>query len=215
MALDVGGAGFPPGALDFYAALEQDNSRDFWLSHKAEWERAVREPMLLLTEELADEFGEARLFRPNRDIRFSNDKSPYKTHQGAFAAASPGTGFYVEISADGLRTGGGFRAHSAAETARWRQAVAAPAPGAELMRLVAALDGEGYEVLSERVKTAPRGYPGDHPRIGMLRYKDLMLVRSHGAPDWLGTERLADEVRDSWRAVRPVVEWVRTHVDRS
>lgn len=74
--------GFPPeAALDFYDDLEIDNSKFFWEQHKETYRTAVAEPMSALAEELADEFGTAKLFRPHRDVRFSKDKSPYKTHQ--------------------------------------------------------------------------------------------------------------------------------------
>ena len=81
---------------------------------------------------LEDEFGPARLFRPNRDIRFSHDKSPYKTHQGAFVGVATGVGYYVQVSGDGLAVGGGFRAHSPAETARYRAAVDGARPAGRL-----------------------------------------------------------------------------------
>ena len=122
-------SGFPAGALSFYAELEDRNSRDWWLAHKDVYERDVREPMLALLDGLEEEFGEAKLFRPNRDVRFSADKSPYKTHQGALVGSGTVLGYYVQVSADGLRAGGGFRAASPAQTARFRAAVDAPSSG--------------------------------------------------------------------------------------
>lgn len=205
-------AGFQTEALAFYLGLEADNSRTYWTDHKDEWEREVRGPMLALVAALADEFGEAKLFRPNRDIRFSADKSPYKTHQGAFAATPGGAGYYVQISATGLRAGGGFRAHHPAQTARLRTAVDAGPPGAELESLLQSLRRKRFEVLGERVKTTPRGYPSDHPRIEMLRHKELMVIRDFGDPSWLGTTRALARVRDTWRTVRPLNEWVDAHV---
>ena len=204
--------GFPPSALAFYAGLEADNSRSYWTSHKADYERDVREPMLALVDALEDEFGEAKLFRPNRDIRFSPDKSPYKTHLGAFAATSPGTGFYVEISASGLKVGGGFHAHSPAQTARLRRAVADDTTGREVEELLKALRHKHFDILGERVKTTPKGYAADHPRIETLRYKALMAIRDFGDPQWIGTKRALTQVRDSWRAIRPLTDWVTAHV---
>jgi uncharacterized protein (TIGR02453 family) len=205
-------AGFQTEALAFYLGLEADNSRTYWTDHKDEWEREVREPMLSLVGALADEFGESKLFRPNRDIRFSADKSPYKTHQGAFAATPGGAGYYVEISALGLRAGGGFHAQNTAQTARLRAAVDAGPSGAELETLLESLRRKGFAVLGERVKTTPRGFAADHPRIELLRHKELMLIRDFGDPEWLGTKRTLARVRDTWRSVRPLNEWVATHV---
>lgn len=96
--------GWPAEALDFYEHLEADNSKTFWQSHKDRYEQAVREPMERLLDELEPEFGPGRIFRPNRDVRFSADKSPYKTHIGAHLAA----GGYVQLSADGLACGNGL-----------------------------------------------------------------------------------------------------------
>lgn len=73
--------GFGPDLAAFYRGLAADNSKAYWAAHKADYDTQVRGPLELLLGELADEFGEAKVFRPNRDIRFSADKSPYKTSQ--------------------------------------------------------------------------------------------------------------------------------------
>lgn len=208
-------SGFPPSALAFYADLEADNSREHWQAHRPTYEQDVREPMLALLDALEDEFGEAKLFRPNRDVRFSADKSPYKTHQGALVGVGTSLGYYVQISADGLRAGGGFRTTSPTQTARFRAAVDAPATGIELERMVTALRDRTFELVGDAVKTAPRGYAADHPRIEMLRHKELMVLRDFGAPPWLHTRRALTEVRDTWRAVRPLAEWLEANVDAS
>jgi uncharacterized protein (TIGR02453 family) len=208
-------SGFPSRALDFYAGLEADNTREFWHEHRPAYESDVREPMLALLDALEDEFGEAKLFRPHRDVRFSADKSPYKTHQGALVGVGTSLGYYVQLSADGLRAGGGFRVTSVAQTARFRSAVDAPTTGLELEQLLTALRGRGFDVLGEAVRTTPRGYAADHPRIEMLRHKELMAVRDFGAPPWLHTARALARVRDTWRDVRPLLEWLGAHVGTS
>ena len=101
-------AGFPVAALDFYEDLETDNTKSFWEAHKRVYDESVKAPMMALTAELEPEFGAAKVFRPYRDVRFAKDKTPYKTHQGAFVAAGPRTGWYVQVSARGVRTGAGF-----------------------------------------------------------------------------------------------------------
>ena len=65
------------------------------------------------------------------------------------------------------------------------------------------------------MRTTPRGYSADHPRIGTLRLKEVMVTRAFGAPEWLGTSRTLTEVRRTWRDVRPLVEWVAAHVGGS
>lgn len=100
--------GIPDAAFEFYERLAMDNSREFWLAHKSSYDNDVRAPIEALCAKLAPEFDEAKVFRPNRDVRFSADKSPYKTHQGAYVPAGPALGWYLEISADGFRVGAGL-----------------------------------------------------------------------------------------------------------
>ena len=103
MACVSGFDGFGVAALDFYEDLEDDNSKAFWTAHKQVYDDQVRAPMLALLELLEPEFGTGKAFRPYRDVRFSKDKTPYKTHQGAFVARGDATGFYVEVNAAGVR----------------------------------------------------------------------------------------------------------------
>ncbi len=204
--------GFAPQALDFFAGLEADNTKAFWSANKGIWESAARDPMLALLDELEDEFGPATPFRPYRDVRFSADKSPYKTHLGAVAGPTKGVGCYVQLSADGLAVGGGFHSHGSAQTARYRAAVDAPGSGIALETIVAGLRRKGFAVQGAGVKTAPRGFAKDHPRIELLRMAEVMVIRELGAPDWLATRRVVSEVTKAWRAVRPLSDWVVEHV---
>jgi uncharacterized protein (TIGR02453 family) len=208
----TGFTGFPAEAVRFYAQLERDNSREFWQAHKATYDDSVRAPMVALLEELADDFGPGTVFRPHRDIRFSRDKSPYKTYQGAFAALSPGTGYYVELSSAGLLAGGGFHAHTPAQVGRYREAVDDEDRGAALEAVVAGLADDGFEVGGDRVATRPRGVPADHPRLELMRHKSLTVSRRFGTPDWLSTPAALDRVRATWVAVRPLNDWLDQHV---
>ena len=200
--------GFPVEALDFYDDLETDNTKSFWAAHKQVWERSVRDPMLALTEELGPEFGPAKVFRPYRDVRFAKDKTPYKDHQGAFVAAAPATGWYVELGAPGVRVGAGFYEADSARLARIRASIADDRRGAELERFLAALERRGWERGGETLRTTPRGWTADHPRIGLLRHKSLVVSRSYGFEDVIHTRALLDQVRADWRAARPFVEWL-------
>ena len=203
--------GFPVAALDFYDDLEADNTRSFWAEHKGVYETAVRAPMEALTTALEPEFGEGKVFRPHRDVRFAKDKTPYKTHQGAFVAAGPATGWYVQVSAAGVMVGVGYYRAAPATLAAIRAAIDDERAGAELERIIDGLTGDGWELGGEAVKTAPRGYAADHPRIGLLRHKSMTLARSYGFVDGIHTPELLDWVRRDWRAGRPLVDWVRTY----
>src|SRR5674476_127686 len=160
--------GWTDAILDFFEALEADNSKSYWQAHKKIYDEQVRGPMQDLVAELADEFGEAKIFRPNRDIRCSSDKSPYKTQIGATLA---GHG-YVQLSADGLAVASGNYVFAADQLARYRRAVALDLPGEALAKIVDAARAAGLTITAAgTLTTAPRGYPKDHPRIELLRMK--------------------------------------------
>lgn len=205
-------AGIPADALDFFDDLQHHNNRQWWLANKDRWAASVREPLEALLDALEDEFGPAQLFRPNRDVRFSADKSPYKNHQGALATTVPGMGCYVQVSAEGLMTGGGFYATGPDQVGRLRAAVDAPRSGQDLQSVVDALVAAGFELAGDRVATRPRGVPADHPRLELMRFKNLIAKRSHGSPAWLSTPEVVDHVRADWRTVRPLVDWLTEHV---
>src|SRR6476661_6116453 len=115
--------GFPHQALDFYDDLEVDNTRTFWEKHKGTYEYSVKRPMVALLSALAEEFGEAKIFRPYRDVRFAKDKTPYKNHQGAYVALAPSTGWYLQIASPGFRVGGGYYQAGGPDLARIRTAI--------------------------------------------------------------------------------------------
>ncbi|MBI1759172.1 MAG: DUF2461 domain-containing protein [Actinobacteria bacterium] len=208
--------GFPVEALDFYEGLEADNSRTYWQAHRDGYERHVRAPMEALLTELAAEFGAAKIFRPNRDVRFSPDKSPYKTHCGAVVRAGDGMAAgYVQISADGLLVAGGYYATASDQVDRYRRAVTDDVQGAALERIVATLRDGDYRVEGYRLKSAPRGYPRDHPRIELLRHRTLNAARSWPPEPWLATPRPVGEVRTAWHAFVPLLEWLTRNVGPS
>jgi len=203
--------GWPDRALDFYDGLEADNSKAYWLGHKDVYERDVKAPMESLLAELAPEFGETRLFRPYRDTRFSRDKSPYKTA----IAAMIGDG-YVQLSASGLMAGAGMYHMAADQLERYRAAVASDGPGRKLQDVVDSLGAARLEVAAmESLKTAPRGYPKDHPRVELLRRKGLVAMKAWPVASWLGTAGAKKRVVDVFRATAPLLDWLHTHVGPS
>jgi uncharacterized protein (TIGR02453 family) len=203
--------GFPVAALDFYDDLEMDNTKSFWTAHKEIYESAVKAPMLALVTALEPEFGPAKVYRPYRDVRFAKDKTPFKTHQGAFVASGPSTGWYVQVGAPGVRVGVGFYEASSPRLAAIREAIADPRDGSRLQRIIAKLRKQGWELGGEVLKTTPRGYDADHPRIDLLRHKSMTLGRSYGFEPLIHGPELLDQVRADWRAARPFVEWVGSH----
>lgn len=201
--------GIPFAALDFYEDLEADNSKTWWAAHKSAYDESVKAPMTALLAELEAEFGEGKVFRPYRDVRFSKDKTPYKTHQGGFVARGQSLGFYVQIDPAGLFVAGGFYGSTTDGIARYREAVDNDVRGVELEALVTTLTAAGFEIGGDQLKTKPRGYELDHPRIGLLRHKSLTASKHFGSPDWLETSTAKVHVRDTWRELVPLVEWAR------
>ncbi|MBV8463901.1 MAG: DUF2461 domain-containing protein [Acidimicrobiales bacterium] len=201
--------GWPEEVIPFFEGLEADNSKAYWTAHKETYERAVRAPMVALLDELSAAWGDSKVFRPYRDVRFSKDKSPYKTN----IAATLSEGGYIRLDADVLGVGAGMYLMGSDQLARFRGAVADDASGRALERIVAALTKKGIEVSShEMLKTAPRGYPVDHPRIGLLRHKDLVAWREWPVGDWVQTAEPKRRVVAFFRATAPLKDWLATHV---
>jgi len=199
-------AGFPDEALLFYEGLEADNSKAYWNANKDVYERAVRDPMLALLAALEPEFGTAKLFRPYRDVRFSRDKSPYKTHAGAVTGHRHGR--YVQVSAEGLMVAGGYYQMAPDQVTRYRAAVSDERTGTELVEITSRLAADGLTVAGERLKRAPRGIDPDHPRVDLLRHKGLYAYRSFPPARWLSTRACLDRVAGTWRRMDPLVTWL-------
>ncbi|HZC42231.1 MAG TPA: DUF2461 domain-containing protein [Streptosporangiaceae bacterium] len=203
--------GWQEEALEFYEGLAADNTKSFWTRHKPVYEEHVLRPMTELLAELAPEFGEPKIFRPYRDVRFSKDKTPYKTHIGALVGSG-----YIQLSATGLRVGSGMYHLAPDQLDRYRRAVADDIPGGELERIIAGLSQQQLDVSgSDPLKTAPRGYQADHPRIWLLRYKGLIAWKEWPIAAWLGTAAARDRIAGVLTASRPLGAWLTEHVGPS
>src|ERR671912_1838459 len=186
-------SGFRAEATQFFADLEDDNSREFWRANAEVFEREVKQPMLALLESLPERYQPFRLYRMNRDLRFTRDKSPYKTQQGALSEAEGGD-YYLHVDGAGLLVAAGAYQLEPDQLERFRGAVDDARKGKALERILA--DLEQQEVATgmgmPALKTAPRGYAKDHPRINLLRRKGLV-----GSRTLTGTAlRDGDGVRD-------------------
>jgi uncharacterized protein (TIGR02453 family) len=208
--------GFPDEGLVFYEGLEADNSKTYWTRHKGAYDEHVKAPLLAMLEELAPEFGTAKVFRPYRDVRFSHDKTPYKTHQGAVIHPEGRTGaWYVQVSADGLRVAGGCWRMESDQVARYRRAVADGVQGPRLQAEVDRLSTAGWSIDGESLTPVPAGHDADAPRMDLLKRKALHASRSWEPADWLHTRRALEEVRTAWRDLVPLNAWVDDNVGAS
>jgi uncharacterized protein (TIGR02453 family) len=207
--------GFPAEAFEFYERLGADNTRSFWAEHRDEYESLVKEPMEALAADLGEEFGRFRLFRPHRDVRFSADKTPYKTQQGAATEGEGGETYYVHLSAEGLYAAAGYYMMAKDQLERYRAAVAADHWGDELVHAVAAVKRAELEPIGPALKSAPRGFPRDHPRIDLLRCKGLAMGRQWAPARWMSTPKALSRIVQVWRTAQPVNDWLNAHVGPS
>ncbi|MFL6142439.1 MAG: DUF2461 domain-containing protein [Labedaea sp.] len=209
--------GFGEHAIDFYDGLTADNSKPYWEDNRAVYDNDVRAPMAALLAalepEFAGEFGSAKVFRPYRDVRFAQDKTPYKTECGGVIEQGRGAGaYYVAVSSAGLRAGGGcFHLHSD-QIARFRTAVDDEIRGTALAGILAKLRRQGWEIKGDQMKSRPRGVPADHPRIDLLRYRSVYAMRVWEPDDVLHEKACLARIRKAWRELRPFNEWAADHV---
>ena len=178
--------GWPAEALEFFEGLEADNSKVYWQRNRDVYDRMVRAPMEELLNELAPEWGESRIFRPYRDIRFSSDKSPYKTN----IAAVIGDG-YVHLSAHGLGAGCGMYEMAPDQLDRYRAAVGKDRSGENLADLVASARAAGLDVTGHEVlKTAQRLPKGpSQDRAPSIQGPDYVAGVARGTVAWNPTSQ--------------------------
>jgi uncharacterized protein (TIGR02453 family) len=209
--------GFPAEAIAFFEGLEADNSKTYWTTNKDVYERAVKEPMETLCAELDDDgFGPMRMFRPYRDVRFSKDKSPYKTACAAAGEADNGSLYYVHLSVEGLFVGSGYYHMANDQLERFRAAVDDDRSGREIADATQSLEHARYDLAAhESLKTAPRGFAKDHPRIDLLRRKGLVAGKQWPVAKWLHTAEAKRRIEGAWRDFEPLNRWLAAHVGPS
>ena len=167
-----------------------------------QFEDAVRGPMRELLVTLDEQWGPFHVFRPNRDVRFAKDKSPYKTALGAVAESDRAVHFYVQISAAGLFVGSGLYHPAPDQLERLRAAIDDGRRGGQLVKLVREVEASGLAVqVRDPLKTAPRGFPKDHPPYGAA--PGQRAHRRSGVPDPQVAAHRRRSGRGSWRRGRP------------
>jgi uncharacterized protein (TIGR02453 family) len=210
----------PDEGLAFLEDLEERNTKDFFDANKAVFRDQVQAPFAALVEAAAARLrrsvpgiGQPKVFRIYRDLRFSKDKTPYKTSMSASVPSRPpaedgrpgvDTGFYVNVGPAGLYVASGLYHPGRPELERVRAAIADPDLEAILGRAAA----KGLEPYLDPLQRAPRSYPADHPRAGLLKARSLVLNRQHGRAPWLQTAELLDHLVADWKAMIPFNRWL-------
>ena len=199
--------GFPREAFTFWTKLEKNNNREWFQANKELYERTCREPLQALVDELKPLYGGGKISRINRDMRFARDKSPYKNYIAAGVGNS-----YVSLSKQGVWVGTGMYKPEPSALARFRAAVADDESGPALANLVRSLRRKGYDVSThDTVASAPKGYDANHPRIELLRMKDIYAGKLL-APKMLATAKALDRVTRVMTETEPLAKWLRQQV---
>lgn len=211
--------GLHPDAFAFYAELEQNQNREWWLANKRRYDENVKAPVERLVDALGGEFGPLKIFRPYKDVRFSADKRPYKDHLGLVTADAASGGdastFYLQLSQHGLMLAGGLYQPDRPQLARFREIVDDNRLVGDLEATLDEVGEQGFAIMTEdALATAPRGYRADHPKIALLRLKRLAIAAQHPPADWMTGPELVDRVRAGWRTVRVWNDWLMENLPR-
>jgi uncharacterized protein (TIGR02453 family) len=199
--------GWPEEFQPFFIGLELDNSKRYFEANRKIYEEAVKGPMVALMDSLEEVYGPGKIFRPNRDVRFSKDKSPYKTNI-AGTAGMGGHGGYISLDARGLTAAAGRYELTPQQLTKYRKRVAADSTGAQLAAIVGRLEKAGYGIGGEALKRVPAGLPQDHPRARLLRHKILYIYKNFGLQPWLGSSAARKHIVKVWSDAEPLNEWL-------
>lgn len=209
-------SGFTGDTFAFFDELALNNNKPWWEDNKARYERVVRQPLAALMEHLEPEFGVGKLYRPYRDTRFSLDKTPYKDRSAAAVFGQAGTGFYLEVSAAGLDLGGGYWQPGKDQVDKFRDVINDVRLYGDLEATIEEMQELGFDLYQQdALKTAPRGYDADHPRIHLLRLKHMVVEKKVEPADWLYRPEAADWVTEQWRSVAIWNDWLAESVGPS
>jgi len=203
--------GWPEDCQRFFIGLELENSKRYFEANRRIYEEAVKGPMVALLASLQDDYGEGKVFRPNRDIRFSKDKSPYRTNIAA-SVGMGGEGGYLSLDARGLLAASGRYELTPDDITKYRKKVAADSTGVPLAAIVAKLEKLGYEIGGEDLKRVPSGFPQDHPRARLLRHKRLYAWKNFGLQPWLGSSSARKQIVKVWSDAAPLNDWMKRNV---
>lgn len=215
-----GFTGFPDSVFTFLAGLEADNSREYWERNKATWTEVIQPTVEDLMADLEAQFGPLRTFRPNRDVRFSADKTPYKTWIGVTTSdrAVGGVGSFLRVDATGMRIACGAMAFAPDQVKEYRRAIDNAGSVREFDDIREQLRAKGYTVgpgKQPMLQRPPNGYPADHPRAELLRWKGAVIIAEFDRASWMARPKARDKVAQVWADGAPLIDWIQRHVGSS
>jgi uncharacterized protein (TIGR02453 family) len=219
-------AGFPDGTFVFLRELADHNDREWFEAHRSDYQAFWLEPAMAFVSAVGPRLQEisesvnfepginGSIFRINRDVRFSRDKSPYKTtldlwfwHGERKGWESPG--FFFRLEPDELILGAGMHRFNKDQLTAFRQAIIDPKLGKSLEETLQAVRRSGsYQIGGKTLVRVPRGYESDHSRAHLLRHQGLWAELVGGVPATARTPRFVDVCAGHFAAMWPVSEWL-------
>jgi uncharacterized protein (TIGR02453 family) len=218
LGLEAPFLGLRPAAFEWIEGISANNTKDWFTENREVFETEVKTPLSRLLEEAAAELGGvSKVFRQNRDVRFSKDKSPYKTNTyGVVSMTGEGTfGLYVSIHANGVTAGTGMYDMAKDQLERFRLAVVDPDTGPKFVELTKQAAAVGIDLSGSALKTAPRGFPKAHPRIEYIRLKQILLMNLQPRDQAVQGRAALEHALQTWRDAQPLVDWIGSHVGPS
>ena len=220
--------GFPEQGLRFLADLSDNNNREWFNENKPQYLEYIVEPSKEFIETVGDQLqfisphvqydtrtnGQGSLMRIYRDIRFSPDKTPYKTYVGirfweGSGKAKDNPGYFLWFDHTGAGIHVGMHGFDKAMLESYRQGVAADDLGPELEKAIADVVAAGeYEIGGEHYKRVPRDYEKDHPRADLLRFNSLYVSSPRISPELLASSEITKSVLDHFENMAPVQRWL-------
>ena len=199
----MSGSYFDDDLAGFFDELRRHNNKEWFDAHRDEWERVVRIPIERLLGEAQEQYRLGKVLRQNRDVRFARDKSPYRTSAAMVAGL-----MYLRVSDDGLELGGGLYRPTREQLGAARTVIdQRPHAAAALEKIFDDLEGKGYTITGPSLRTAPKGFPRDHPWIELLRLQSFAALRR------LPLSASRDAIGATWAETEPLIRWIRKWVD--
>jgi uncharacterized protein (TIGR02453 family) len=218
--------GFADNDAKFFKALAKNQKRDWFMAHKEEFESGWNQPMKDLLADLHGsldkayahcDLDEPKVFRIFRDVRFSKDKSPYKTHiagviptkRSAKVTETPAA-LYMHFGTESI-VAAGLYMMDGPTLDRYRKAVANDKTGKEVVKIIAKLEKAGFRADSmhdDILKKVPRGYDPEHPRADLLKRKSLGVAFPALPKGMLTSPKLASWLTEHAKKAAPLVEWL-------
>jgi uncharacterized protein (TIGR02453 family) len=206
----------PPSSFEFLSKLKENNHRDWMQENKKEYLQGEKLFKAFYAEIMTglsktDELAKLKVFRINRDIRFSKDKTPYNVHRSASfsrAGAHRRGGYYLRLEPGSSAMAGGFFEPNPSDLLRIRKEF--EMDSSEIRAILNEKDfKKAFGGFSERsmVKTAPKGFSKDHPNIDLLRFKSYFVTHSF-TDEEVFTPNFKDNLLYHYELLRPFFNYM-------